>query len=80
MNIFAVLQTSVVIFSTLSLNQPCLDKKDQNLMFKGAVYLCTDCFGRNPRVKATMGVLITTITITTTITISLIFIFLTPSP
>merc|ERR1719264_1278940 len=24
--------------------------------FKGAVYLCTDCFGRNPRVKATMGV------------------------
>jgi len=24
--------------------------------FKGAVYLCTDCFGRDPRVTATMGV------------------------
>ena len=30
--------------------------KWQNIV-KGAVYLCTDCFGEKIRVKATMGVL-----------------------
>ena len=35
-------------------------KSDLNVKIsKGAVYLCTDCFGRDLRIKATMGVLIT---------------------
>ena len=73
--------------SYFCVSEPTLfgQQKNQNLMFKGGVYLCTDCFGDDLRIKATMGVLITTIIITTittiiTITISLIFIFLTPSP